>query len=106
MIMINRLIQEFDFVKGFEFKRCIKSLTKSKTQQWIAPERDFCKINVDVVDRTSSKGTVAAICRNNQSYFIAASVMVVPNISTRSDGLLRGSSDRGGLWSLQTERGF
>jgi hypothetical protein len=55
MSMVNRLIQEFEFVKGFEFKGCIKSQPKSRTQRWIAPERDMCKINVDaVVDRASS----------------------------------------------------
>ena len=41
----------------------------------------MCKINVDVVDRASSKGTVAAIYRSSQGHFITASAMVVPNIT-------------------------
>ena len=82
MAMVNRLIQEFDFVKGFEFKGCIKPQSKSRIQRWIAPERDMCKINVDAaVDRASPKGTVAAVCRSSQGHFIAASAMVVPNIT-------------------------
>jgi hypothetical protein len=80
--MVNRLIQEFDFVKGFEFKGCIKPHSKSRTQRWIAPERDMCKINVDAaVGRASSKGTVAAVCQSSQGHFVAASAMVVPNIT-------------------------
>jgi hypothetical protein len=67
-------------VKKFESKGK-KYRPKQRAQHWIAPEQGLCKINTDAaVDRSKSKGAIAAVCRENQGEFIAATAMVIPRI--------------------------
>jgi ribonuclease HI len=67
-------------VKKFESKGK-KYRPKQRAQHWIAPEQGLCKINTDAaVDRSKSKGAIAAVCRENQGEFIAATAMVIPHI--------------------------
>ncbi|TVU13128.1 hypothetical protein EJB05_40840, partial [Eragrostis curvula] len=51
-------------------------------RQRIPPERGQYKINSDAaIARARSDDAVGAICRGDRGQFIAASVMVVPNIT-------------------------
>ena len=82
MAKVNQLIQELETINGIKPKGMKKYQTKQKSQRWIAPEQGLCKINTDAaVDRVGSKGTIATVCRGDQGEFIAASTMVIPNIT-------------------------
>ena len=53
-----------------------------RTHSWIPPEDGCCNLNTDAaVGRAGTQGAVGVVCRNNQGDFIAASAMVVPNIT-------------------------
>ena len=80
--IIRRLIQEMEIAKGFEFKGRNKHQPSPRTQSWIPLEDGYCKLNTDAaVGRAGTQGAVGAVCRNNQGDFIAASAMVIPNIT-------------------------
>ena len=56
MVMINRLIEELEMLRGMEFKRGKQLQCKQKTRRWKAQEQGKCKINTDAaVDRAGSK---------------------------------------------------
>jgi len=53
MIVINRLIEEFEFVQGIDFEEKDLYQEKSRTHNWIAPQNGLSKINTDAaIDRT------------------------------------------------------
>ena len=82
MAIIHRLIQEMEIAKGFEFKGRNKHQPSPRTQSWIPLEDCCCKLNINAaVGRAGTQGAVGAVCRNNQGDFIAASAMVIPNIT-------------------------
>ena len=82
MAKVNQLIQELETINGIKPEGMKKFQTKQKSQRWLAPEQGLYKINTDAaVDRVGSKGAIAAVCRGNQGEFIAASAMVIPNIT-------------------------
>jgi hypothetical protein len=82
IIMINRLIEEFEIVQGIDFKEKDLYQEKSRIHNWIAPQNSLSQINTDaVVDRIGTKGVVTAVYCTDQGGFIAASAMVIPHIT-------------------------
>ncbi|TVT96688.1 hypothetical protein EJB05_58087, partial [Eragrostis curvula] len=56
--------------------------TEMKAPRWKAPERGQYKINTDAaIAGATSNGAVGAICKSDNGDFIAASFMIVPNIT-------------------------
>lgn len=77
----SRLIEELDIIKGLEQNEKNHNNQKQRARPWIEPKRGQSKINTDTaIARAKCNGAVAAICRGDQGDFIAASVMVIPNI--------------------------
>jgi ribonuclease HI len=82
MVTINRQIEELQMIRGMELKGGNQNQSKQKTRLWKAPDQGKCKINVDAaVNRVGSKGAVGVVCRNDRGEFIAASAMIIPNIT-------------------------
>jgi len=59
-----------------------KRYQNTRVCRWILLERGSHKLNVDAsLSRTSAKGAVGVVCRNDQGSFIAASVLVCPLVN-------------------------
>ena len=78
----NRLLDELQTLEKYQMKGTCQQPKTLNLRHWIAPERGQFKVNTDAaVARTSCIGTVGAICRDNHGDFIAASALIIPNIT-------------------------
>ena len=73
--MVNRLVDELKTIESFQMNGKCKQQPNLKARHWIPPGNEQCKINIDAaVSRGTNKGTVGAICRDDQGCFISTTI--------------------------------